>query len=174
MFIHGGPHSAISNTHTLTTSLFLAAGYSVVAPNYAGSLGVGRRGIEALPGRAGRLDVRQCHRAVQECLQTFKDVLDPKNVFLYGGSHGGFLVHHLAAFAPQFYRAISSINPVTDIAAMQAQTDIPDWCYVEAIGASCGDSCFGAPKAEDLKMMLECSPIVGIEGVLTPTLLFLG
>ena len=92
VLLNGGPHSAVSNTYTLTTSLFLAAGYSVLAPNYAGSLGVGKRGIEALPGRAGRLDVRQCHREVEECLQRFKDVLNPKNVFLYGGSHGGLLL----------------------------------------------------------------------------------
>jgi acylaminoacyl-peptidase len=71
----------------------------VLRVNYRGSLGAGEDFVRALPGKAGFLDVADCHAAVQLALSR-RPELDPSKVALFGGSHGGFLVLHLAAQYP--------------------------------------------------------------------------
>lgn len=46
---------------------------------------------------------------------------------LVGGSHGGFLVAHLSGEFPDTFKAVSSRNPVIDVASMSIMSDIPDW-----------------------------------------------
>ncbi|CAN0540190.1 unnamed protein product [Ectocarpus sp. 8 AP-2014] len=58
---------------------------------------------------------------------------------------------------------------------MVTVSDIPDWCYVEALG--CGKYNFDAfktPTAEDLHEMWKASPVAHIDGVVAPTLVALG
>ncbi|XP_047502842.1 acylamino-acid-releasing enzyme-like isoform X1 [Penaeus chinensis] len=168
---HGGPHSTVANMFYFEPSFFVKLGYSVVFPNYRGSLGFGEDGVNALPGHVGVVDVSDVHQAVTSCLERFKDVLDPSQVFLCGGSHGGFLVTHLAAKYPDFYKAVSARNPVTSISGLVNVTDIPDWSFVEA-GFS-----FEPEKVADgsmLTKMLEVSPLCNIDNIKTPTLFLVG
>ena len=62
-----------------------------------------------LPGRVGDQDVKDCYQAFQECLQTFPKLNQEKAV-LFGGSHGGFLVTHLAGK----YHKAHSLNRSND------------------------------------------------------------
>ncbi|ROT68429.1 putative acylamino-acid-releasing enzyme-like isoform X2 [Penaeus vannamei] len=148
---HGGPHSTVANMFYFEPSFFVKLGYSIVFPNYRGSLGFGEDGVNALPGHV--------------------DVLDPSQVFLCGGSHGGFLVTHLAAKYPDFYKAVSARNPVTSISGLVNVTDIPDWSFVES------GFPFEPKKVADASMlakMLEVSPLCNIDNIKTPTLFLVG
>ena len=61
------------------------------------------------------------------------------------------------------------------MASMVTVSDIPDWCYVEALG--CGKYDFDAfrpPTAEELHEMWKASPVAHIGGVVAPTLVALG
>lgn len=49
-------------------TFFVKLGYSVVFPNYRGSLGFGEDGVNALPGYVGDVDVSDVHTAVVSCL----------------------------------------------------------------------------------------------------------
>ncbi|CAB4061510.1 APEH [Lepeophtheirus salmonis] len=102
---HGGPHCATtSSSYSLELNFFIELGFSVLLVNNIGSL--------ALP----------------ECLK-INPHLNDKDIFLWGASHGGFLVTHLADQYPELFTAIVVLNPVTNIASMASATDIPDWCF---------------------------------------------
>lgn len=77
-------------------------------------------------GRVGDADVKDCILATDECLKRYS-WLSPKKMVLNGGSHGGFLVHHLSGQYPEKFKAVVSRNPVIDIATMSLTSDIPDW-----------------------------------------------
>lgn len=56
-------------------------------------------------------------------------LLSRLRVVLYGGSHGGFVVLHMASKHPKFYRCVVSRNGVVNVATKMATTDIQNWSY---------------------------------------------
>ncbi len=91
-------------------------------------------------------------KALRSALSSFP-CLDPSRVFLFGGSHGGFLVLHLAGQYPGDFRGVVARNPVTNSATMATITDIPDWNCVEP-GRSFDYKIPGGGEVETLLMML--------------------
>lgn len=168
---HGGPHSSSINSYSMAATFFVALGYSVVFVNYRGSIGFGQDGVDSLPGNCGLTDVDDVHKATLNCLKRFSEVLDESKVFLVGGSHGGFLVTHLAAQYPDFYKAVAARNAVIDISAMPAVSDIPDWSFVESGFTYEHDK---IPDGATLSRMLEISPISRIDSIKAPILLLVG
>lgn len=67
--------------------------------NYVGSVGTRFDTTHELIGQIGKREVVQVHKLVQELLQS-NPKIDAKNVFLWGGSHGGFTVTHLTSQFP--------------------------------------------------------------------------
>lgn len=47
---------------------------------------------------------------------------------------GGFLAGHCVGQYPDVFKVAATRNPVMNIASMVTATDIPDWCYIEALG----------------------------------------
>lgn len=126
--------------------------------------------MEFLLGRVGDADVKDCVLAAQECCKQFPWI-NPNKLVLNGGSHGGFLVHHLSGQYPDMFKAVLSRNPVTDIAAMSVTSDIPDWCAVEA-GSNYTQK---GPVDDELFMrMRKKSPIQYVHQVKAPTFLMIG
>ncbi|KOB73692.1 putative acylpeptide hydrolase, partial [Operophtera brumata] len=122
---HGGPHSSFVDAYSLEAAFFKMLGFACVQVNYRGSTGAGQSTIDYLPGRCGDADVTDCLKATKTAMESLP--IDPKNVFLFGGSHGGFLVTHLSGQYPDLYNAVVSRNPVIDVATMYNCTDINDW-----------------------------------------------
>ncbi|CBJ49173.1 conserved unknown protein [Ectocarpus siliculosus] len=173
---HGGPHGVMP-TAFVPSYAFLSAtqGFAVLHVNFRGSTGFGTTALESLPGRIGKQDVADVVAATKAALALEPEALDAARVGVVGGSHGGFLGAHLTAQHPEIFKATALRNPVTNIASMVTVSDIPDWCYVEALG--CGKYNFDAfktPTAEDLHEMWKASPVAHIDGVVAPTLVALG
>lgn len=141
-------------------------------PNYRGSTGFGDKALNTLPGKAGVQDVQEVHLSTLKALENHA-FLDKDKVFLFGGSHGGFLVTHLSGQYPDFYKAVSTRNPVIDIATMYPITDIPDWTIVET-GLGDGSELEKILNPTTLSIMYECSPIKYVAQVKAPTLLLVG
>ena len=82
---------------------FCQLGYGILFVNYRGSTGFGDENVRSLPGHVGDHDVADCHQAALACLEKFPQLASGKCVRMVG-SHGGFLVTHLAGQHADFYK----------------------------------------------------------------------
>ena len=173
VYPHGGPHVMASNSYRSGAAAFVKLGYAVLLCNYRGSTGFGKDNLEALPGKVGDMDVKDVHNFVQLLLKKFegRQVVDENNIFIFGGSHGGFIGAHLVGQYPDFYRAASLLNPVTDLSAMMMVTDIPDWTFVES-GLPYQQGTI--PTPEILSEMVKKSPVMHLKNIKAPVLLLIG
>ncbi|GIL58036.1 hypothetical protein Vafri_13236 [Volvox africanus] len=170
---HGGPHTAVTLGWYPSFAALTALGYAVLCPNFRGSTGYGQAALSSLPGRIGRQDVEDCVAALEAAVE--EGIVDPARVSVVGGSHGGFLTAHLLGQHPGAFRCGVMRNPVTNIAAMVAASDIPDWCYVEVLGSEEGRRrASPVPSATDLAAMLAASPVSYVDAVTAPVFLMLG
>jgi acylaminoacyl-peptidase len=170
LFPHGGPHVATTVSYASTNAFFLLSGFAVVMPNYRGSTGQGEAALSSLLGRVGENDVDDCLASLVDALNKNAALIDPRAVYMFGGSHGGFLSGHCiartyaVASEPDVahrFRSCAMRNPVTNIASMADSTDIGDWCVAES-----GSTNYATMRA--------CSPIAHIDNVHTPVLLLVG
>lgn len=70
-------------------------GFAVLFVNYRGSTGLGKDYVESLLGNVGDFDVKDVFNAIKS-----NPLCTNRKLFLYGGSHGGFLVTHLSGQYP--------------------------------------------------------------------------
>ena len=148
---------------------FCQLGYGILFVNYRGSLGFGEDNVRSLLGRVGDQDVRDCHEATLAALDNLPQLARDK-VVLMGGSHGGFLVTHLAGQFPDLYKVAVAINPCTNLASLVGVSDIPEWSFNEA-GLTYN---YLHPTPEELASMWDKSPIKHIENIKAPILLLIG
>ncbi|VDN15971.1 unnamed protein product [Dibothriocephalus latus] len=104
---HGGPHSNFSTEWLGLVTAFVASGFACLLVNYRGSTAYGNNSVHCLPGQCGILDVADCVQATKEAQARLPGV----PTLLMGGSHGGFLVLHLAGRYHDLYRAVVARNP---------------------------------------------------------------
>jgi len=169
--LHGGPHGAsMKNWPRRTIPLLLSSGYAVLQINYPGSIGYDEDYIQQLPGKVGKLDVDFCENVIDETISKFPQ-LDGKRISILGGSHGGFLVTHLAGKSPEKYKAVVAANPVLNIRTMFDITDIPDWCAFEAYTKPLPT---GPMAGEAQPEMVAKSPIANAHRIRSPYLLCVG
>jgi len=117
--------------------------------------------LRSLLGKIGTQDVEDVHHFVQLALENETVKLDRTRIALFGGSHGGFITAHLLGQKPDFYVAGAMRNPVIDVAAMLATTDIPDWTASES-GLSVLDPLI--PTSEIYQKLYDVSPIKHVQG----------
>lgn len=131
---HGGPHSVSSTSYVPSLAYICGyGGYAVALVNYRGSTGFGQGLVESLPTRIGKLDVEDMVAATLKIRES--GLVDPNRIGICGGSHGGFLTGHCTGQHPDLFRVAAMRNPVVNIPSMTTATDIPDWCFVEAVGS---------------------------------------
>jgi acylaminoacyl-peptidase len=169
---HGGPHAVSATTYSPSVASLASQGYSILLPNYRGSIGFGQDGVEALPGNCGTMDVADC--VALTTLVISLGLADGNRVGVCGGSHGGFLGAHLIGQHPKLFKVAALRNPVTNIAAMTTATDIVDWCWTEAGYGGYDPSKFAPPTSEVLSRMMEMSPARYASEVKAPLLMCLG
>ena len=169
VFLHGGPNSSYQTAFYKQVFFFNQLGYAALLVNFVGSTGKGQDNIDALVGRLGDWDVEDCYDAVQSCLEV-EGRIARDEVYLYGGSHGGFLALHLGSRYPDAFRAIVVRNPVTNRATKAAATDIPD-LDSNAAGLSYD---YLPLNPDAMRKLHEVSPIAHVGKMKAPVCLLLG
>ena len=104
---------------------------AVLLVNYRGSTGYGQRSIDSLLGNIGKNDVEDVINAIKHVLKSSVVNIDKTNLFVVGGSHGGFLTGHLIGQYPTMFRAAAMRNPVTNIPPMVSTSDIPGYNIIQ-------------------------------------------
>ncbi len=90
VYLHGGPESQFRPGFSPLIQFFLKLGFAVLATNFRGSTGYGRR-YTHLDDVRGRMDtVRDAELALRHVLERYP--IDEKRVAAWGGSYGGFMV----------------------------------------------------------------------------------
>lgn len=153
---HGGPHGCITTSWNFSIASFLTLGFKVCCVNYTGSTGFGNSSIKRLIGNIGILDIDDVHAAAQWASQQIG--VSAQNVFIHGGSHGGFIGGHLLTREWHFYRGGCLRNPVMNVGSMPYTSDIPDWCFSEA-GIEFDCSLPLMPSPSQYNEMYQASPV---------------
>ncbi|KAG0368078.1 Alpha/Beta hydrolase protein [Gamsiella multidivaricata] len=172
IFPHGGPHSGFAAEFSVLNLVLLSLGFAVANVNFTGSLGFGQDNVEALVGRVGELDVNEC-QAVRDFIIS-QGRVDGERIALTGGSHGGFIVGHL--LKDPSYKAAVFRNPVTDIPALTAISDIGEWGYaVTGLSFDMASPPLATLADQEVfKKLRAASPMEHVERVVAPTLMLLG
>ena len=108
-------------------------------------------------------------QAIQECLSQLPN-LSKNKLVLFGGSHGGFLVTHLAGQHPDMFAGVVCRNPATDLATMAQVSDIPDWIANET-GDSYSPDTY---TSSELEQLFKASPACHATKVKAPIYFMIG
>lgn len=114
VFPHGGVHGHFTTGATNVLREMLAQGYTVVAPEYRGSIGYGRGTYEAID--YGGLEIEDSYAARNFMLENY-EFLDAGRVGIVGWSHGGLHALMNIFEHPDAYAAAYAGVPVSDLIA---------------------------------------------------------
>lgn len=111
---HGGVHSNFGSSTANILRELLVQGYTIVAPEYRGSTGYGRRTYEAID--YGGLEIEDTYAARNHMIENY-DFIDDGRVGLVGWSHGGLhALMNLFAHGEEYAAAYAGV-PVSDLIA---------------------------------------------------------
>lgn len=116
----GGPIAPIPNFLDKSSIYyhFIKQGFALIIPLRRGISGMDKEWELALDGHYGEYDVDDTIAATDFVMLHHKDVIDTKNVFLYGGSYGGYVAGLIAGKvnSSKRYKAIVTHCGVYDLA----------------------------------------------------------
>jgi dipeptidyl aminopeptidase/acylaminoacyl peptidase len=158
--VHGGPHAMWTTSGTMWHEFqtLAARGYVVFWSNPRGSTGYGEEYMQAIERDWGEVTLTDVMAGVEEVAE--REYVDETNVFLTGGSFGGYMTSW-AVGQTDYFRAAVSQRGVYDLTGFYGSTD-GAYKLVE------GD--FDTTPWEEPEFLWEQSPVAHANEVETPTL----
>jgi dipeptidyl aminopeptidase/acylaminoacyl peptidase len=160
--IHGGPNGQDQHTFSAERQYFAASGYAVLAVNYRGSSGRGKKFSRAIFADWGHYEVDDLEAGVDQAIKM--GVADPGRLGVGGWSYGGILTDYMIATDQRFKAATSGAGTAFTVAFYGTDQYIIQYDY--EIGPP------WEPKAWDTYVKISY-PFLHADRVKTPTL-FLG
>jgi dipeptidyl aminopeptidase/acylaminoacyl peptidase len=169
LYVHGGPWSRDIPTFEGENQLFANRGYAVLAVNYRGSTGYGKKFSRAAKHEFGRAMQNDLLDGVQWAVD--RGTVDPARIAIVGGSYGGYAALVGLTFNAGTFACVADYaGPSNLVTLMEAFP--PSWApflprnwYPLA----------GNPNhADDRAMLLERSPIFRVDSARAPLLIFQG
>ena len=158
--VHGGPHAMWSTAGTMWHEFqaLAARGYAVFWCNPRGSTGYGTDFAAAIEDNWGPVTTADVLAGVD--IVTERDEIDGDQLFLTGGSFGGFMTAWLVGHTDEFAAAVAQ-RGVYDLTGFYGSTDAA-YRLVE--------DDFGTTPWDDPERLWDSSPIAYCDRVQTPTL----
>ncbi|NLA25113.1 MAG: S9 family peptidase [Bacteroidales bacterium] len=114
VLVHGGVHGDFTTYHTHIVREMIAQGYIIVAPEYRGSTGYGKKFWEEID--YGGLENEDAYASRNYMLENY-DFIDKSRVGIIGWSHGGMIALHNIFEHPKDYACAFAGVPVSDMIA---------------------------------------------------------
>ncbi len=166
VYLHGGPASSFllrfsPGRYYYPVQVFLGMGFYVFMPNPAGSIGYSEGFRKAIKGKWG-IGLEDVFVGLDKVLRMYP--VDPKRIGVMGWSYGGYLTL-LALSRDRRFKMGSEGGGIFDLLSFYGTTDVPDWL----------DAYFGcSPYGGCLESYLLRSPVVEVDGIKAPLLIFHG
>ncbi|CUV06305.1 unnamed protein product [Cryptosporidium hominis] len=177
LFLHGGPHSVTTTNYNFFLVFLVSIGYTVLAPNYTGSIGFGDNYTKSLIGHCFETDINEI-MSLSNNIRSVKELnLDPNKCFAYGGSYGGALIFSLVTNHPNFLTCAVSSNGFTNAISFIGTTDIPDYVFSEFVPETSVPDKKRITILRDTDTLVKLhtnSPISMVDKVVTPLLIAVG
>jgi dipeptidyl aminopeptidase/acylaminoacyl peptidase len=158
---HGGPAGVVTNSFRSMWQVLAGRGYAVLAPNFRGSDGYGKKFIEANVGDWGGGDYQDVMSGVDALIA--KGNADPARLGVEGWSYGGFMTSWIVTHTNRFKAAVDGAG-VTDLLSMYGTTDIQRFNEYYMLGR----------PWEKFEVYRKNSPMTYIAQAKTPTLILHG
>lgn len=158
--VHGGPHGAYGNGFFHEFQVLAGAGYAVLYTNPRGSHAYGEKFSTACVGDWGGKDYEDLMAGVDHALAT--GWIDPKRLYVTGGSYGGFMTNWIIGHTDRF-RAAATARSISNNISAFGTSDI-GWHFW---GYEMGD----ASPWVDPQKLVERSPLYYVKNVKTPLLI---
>ena len=161
VWIHGGIHGDLAPLYFPFIREAVDRGFVVIAPEYRGSTGYGRRHHEAID--YGGYEVEDCLTAASYLAANLPHV-DPERLGIIGWSHGGFIALHAVFRDPTSFKAAAALVPVTNL-VFRLSYKGPR--YARRFAAQ---PRIGGPVHERRRIYVERSPLYHVDKLRTPLL----
>jgi dipeptidyl aminopeptidase/acylaminoacyl peptidase len=162
VYVHGGPTGQARATLNLDFAYFTSRGLGVVAVDYGGSSGYGRKFRESLNGEWGVVDVQDCAAVATALAQ--EGTADGTRLAIRGGSAGGW-TSAASMTSVDTFRCGTIMYPILDMLGFVSETHDFESQYLDSLVGS-------LPEHES--RYVERSPINRIEHLAGPVLLLQG
>lgn len=161
-FVHGGIHADFGLGHISQVRDLVRRGYVIVAPEYRGSTGYGRRFYEAID--YGGLEVDDVI-AARDYLAREVRWADLDRAAILGYSHGGYIALLAVLRRPELFRAAVAHVPVANLPA-RMRTHSEEY---QALFAA--QPAYGGTLTENPRPYIERSPSTHARALRTPVLI---
>lgn len=161
IIVHGGVHGDFTTVYVPQVRSLVAQGYVLLAPEYRGSTGYGRRHYDAID--YGGKEVEDCI-AARDYLAQMVSYADVNRLGMMGWSHGGFITLHSIFRRPELFKVAVAHVPVADLPA-RIRTHSEG--YHQIFAAQKG---FGGRLEDNLQTYIDRSPIAHVRKLKTPLL----
>jgi len=158
--VHGGPHTAYGHSFFHEFQVLAGRGYAVLFTNPRGSHAYGERFVAACVGDWGGKDYEDLMAGVDHVLGS--GWVDPKRLYLTGGSYGGFMTNWIVGHTDRF-RAAATQRSISNNVSAFGTSDI-GWHFWEH---EMGD----ATPWRGSEKLIERSPLTYVTKVKTPLLI---
>ena len=157
---HGGPSARDVWGFDWLAQAFAYHGYAVIQPNYRGSAGYGDKWLMQNGFKGWRTSIGD---VVDAGLWLVKEgIADPKSLVIVGWSYGGYAALQSSAVAPNLFKAVVAIAPVTDLNMVKQEAS--DFSNSNLVNEFVGEGAH----------LIEGSPLQNAAKISAPVLMFHG